>query len=257
MVDLFQFMPEGQVSNSMERTSSIQADINAVLATLEKLGQPSLKEMLIRNHGVQEPCWGVKLGDMKPIVRKLKHRQDLAWALYDTGHYDAMILAGMIADPMAFKRQDLTRWLERARGGSLAGHTIPRLVALGPHAWVLGPRWIELKNTRKRAAGWVVLGMLALSRPDDTLDMQRLSCWMQRVGASIHDECHEVQYAMNGFLIQVGCGVESLHQKAKEMAARVGRLNLDLGNNACQCPEALAYLERSAQKGVIGKKRTL
>ncbi len=99
----------------MERTSSIQADFNAVLATLEKLGQPSLKEMLIRNHGVQEPCWGVKLGDMKPIVRKLKHRQDLAWALYDTGHYDAMILAGMIVDPMAFKRQDLTRWLERAR----------------------------------------------------------------------------------------------------------------------------------------------
>ena len=140
----------------MERTSSIQADFNAVLATLEKLGQPSLKEMLIRNHGVHEPCWGVKLGDMKPLVRKFKHRQDL------------------------------TRWLERARGGSLAGHSIPRLVALGPHAWVLGPRWIELKNARKRAAGWVVLG-----------------------------------------------------------------------NNAYQCPEALAYLERSAQKGVIGKKRTL
>ena len=58
MVDLFQFMPEGQVSNSMERTSSIQADFNAVLATLEKLGQPSLTEMLIRNHSVHEPCWG-------------------------------------------------------------------------------------------------------------------------------------------------------------------------------------------------------
>ncbi len=109
MVDLFQFMPEGQVSNSMERKSSIQADFNAVLATLEKLGQPSLKEMLIRNHGVHEPCWGVKLGDMKPLVRKFKHRQDLAWALYDTGHYDAMIFADMIADPMAFKRQDLIR----------------------------------------------------------------------------------------------------------------------------------------------------
>ena len=63
MIDLFQFMPEGQVSNSMERTSSIQADFNAVLATLEKLGQPSLTEMLIRNHGVHEPYWGVKLGN--------------------------------------------------------------------------------------------------------------------------------------------------------------------------------------------------
>jgi len=138
--------------------------------------------MLIRNHGVHEPCWGVKLSDMKPIVRKFKHRQDLAWALYDTGNYDAMILAAMIADPMGFKRQDLTRWLERARGGSLVGHTTPRLLALGSHACILGPRWIELKNARKRSAGWVVLGMLALSRSDDTLDMQRLRSWMQRVG---------------------------------------------------------------------------
>ena len=129
-----------------------QADFNAVHTTLEKFGQPSLNEMLIRNHVVHELCWRVKLGDMKPIVRKFKHRQDL------------------------------TRWLERARGGSLAGHTTPRLLALGPHACILGPRWIELKNARKRSAGWVVLGMLALSRSDDTLDMQRLRSWMQRVG---------------------------------------------------------------------------
>ena len=62
---------------------------------------------------------------------------------------------------------------------------------------------------------------------------------------------------MNGFPIQVGCGVGFLHQKAKEVAKRVGQLDLDLSNNACQCPEALDYLERSAWRGVIGKKRTL
>ena len=28
---------------------------------------------------------------------------------------------------------------------------------------------------------------------------------------------------------------------------------MDLGNNACQCPEALAYLKRSAQKGGLAK----
>ena len=114
MVDLFQFMPEGQVSNSMERKSSIQADFNAVLATLENSANRASRKCSSAIMACTS-CWGVKLGDMKPLVRKFKHRQDLAWALYDTGHYDAMILAGMIADPMAFKRQDLTRWLERAR----------------------------------------------------------------------------------------------------------------------------------------------
>ena len=57
---------------------------------------------------------------------------------------------------IAFKRQDLTRWLERARGGSLAGHTVRASWLWGLMPWVLEPRWIELKNARK-AAGWVVL----------------------------------------------------------------------------------------------------
>ena len=51
---------------------------------------------------------------------------------------------------------------------------------------------------------------------------------------------------MNGFLVQFGCGIGFLHQKAKEEAKRVGQLDLDLSNNACHCPEALDHLERSA-----------
>lgn len=62
---------------------------------------------------------------------------------------------------------------------------------------------------------------------------------------------------MNGFPIQVGCGVGFLHQKAKEVAKRVGQLDLDLSNNACQCPEALPILSALRRRGVIGKKRTL
>ena len=65
-----------------------------VLKELKALGNPATKKMLMNNHGVQEPCFGVKIGDMKPIQKRIKTDQPLALELYDSGNYDAMYLAG-------------------------------------------------------------------------------------------------------------------------------------------------------------------
>ena len=64
MVDLFQFMPEGQVSNSMERKAAFKQTLMWFLRLLKNSAN-KLKEMLIRNHGVHEPCGG-ETGDMAP-----------------------------------------------------------------------------------------------------------------------------------------------------------------------------------------------
>jgi hypothetical protein len=40
-----------------------------VLEGLEAMRSPSIKKMLICNHGVKEPCFGVKVGDMKTLVK--------------------------------------------------------------------------------------------------------------------------------------------------------------------------------------------
>ena len=66
--------------------------------------------------------------------------------------------------------------------------------------------------------------------------------------------CQSLPSAQN---VQDRQGLQGTDRHCYPDPSPVGPLDLDLGNNACQCPEALAYLERSAQKGVIGKKRTL
>lgn len=39
----------------------------------------------LRNHGVREPFFGVKIGDMKKIQKRIKKDYQLALDLYDTG----------------------------------------------------------------------------------------------------------------------------------------------------------------------------
>ena len=81
-----------------------------VVKQLEPLGSESTRKVL-RNHGVAEPLFGVKIGDLQRIQKRVKTDHALALELYDTGIYDAMYLAGMIADPQRMTKDDLRRRL--------------------------------------------------------------------------------------------------------------------------------------------------
>ncbi|MFT4640032.1 MAG: hypothetical protein ACI8T1_003357 [Verrucomicrobiales bacterium] len=43
-----------------------------ILTELESMGRDSIKKMLMKNHGIQEPRFGVKVGDMKKIQKRIK-----------------------------------------------------------------------------------------------------------------------------------------------------------------------------------------
>ena len=83
-----------------------------ILEELKPLGSDSYKRVIFK-HGVKEPCYGVKIGDMQKIVKRIKMDYQLALDLYDTGVYDAMYLAGLIADDARMSKDDLQRWATR------------------------------------------------------------------------------------------------------------------------------------------------
>lgn len=68
-----------------------------VVEQLKALGSDAYKKTL-QKHGVQEPVFGVKIEELKKIQKRIKKDYRLALDLYDTGIYDAMYLAGLIAD---------------------------------------------------------------------------------------------------------------------------------------------------------------
>ena len=58
---------------------------NEIVAELKGLGSESIKKVL-RNHGVREPFFGVKVGDLKTLQKKIKRDHTLALELFDTGN---------------------------------------------------------------------------------------------------------------------------------------------------------------------------
>ena len=76
-----------------------------ILEELKPLGRESYKRVLVNNHGIKEPVSGVAVSELKKIQKRVKKDYQLALDLYDTGNYDAMYLAGLIADDERMTRR--------------------------------------------------------------------------------------------------------------------------------------------------------
>ena len=225
-----------------------------IIEELRCLGSESVKKVL-RNHGVREPFFGVKIGDLKKIRKRVKKDYRLALDLYDTGIYDAMYLAGLIADDAQMTKQDLTRWVEEAKGGALESSTVPWVAAGSRHGRELALEWIESKKENVAVAGWSTLSSLVSVKDDVVLDLPELKRLLQRVQKSIHQQPDFVRYAMNGFVIALGTYVQPLSDDALRTAEKIGRVTVDMGNTACQVPDAVKYIQKVRGRGVVGKKR--
>jgi 3-methyladenine DNA glycosylase AlkD len=225
-----------------------------IVEELRALGAESIKKVL-RNHGVQEPFFGVKIGDMKKIQKRIKKDYQLALDLYDTGNYDAMYLAGLVADDAKMTRKDLNHWAIMANGGALASATVPWVAAGSHHGYEIALEWIESKNENVAAAGWATLSSLVAMKADDDLDLPGLERLLKRVQKTIHGEPDSVRSAMNGFVIALGTYVKELSDLAVQAATKIGEVSVDMGNTDCKVPNAVEYIDKARAKGAIGKKR--
>jgi 3-methyladenine DNA glycosylase AlkD len=225
-----------------------------IVKQLESLGQDSYKKVLL-NHGIQEPCFGVKVEELKKIQKRIKKDYQLALELYDTGIYDAMYLAGLIADDLKMTRQDLRHWVETANCASTCEYTVPWVAAESLHGREMALEWIESKKESVAAAGWATLSSLVAIKDDSELDLAELKRLLQRVQKTIQKQPNRVRYAMNGFVIAVGSYVKSLTDLAVQTAEKMGQVTVDMGDTACKVPSAVEYIQKVQKRGAIGKKR--
>ena len=131
-----------------------------IVEELKPSGSESIKKILL-NHGMQEPLFGVKIDDLKKIQKRIKKDYQLALDLYDTGIYDAMYLAGLIADDAKMTKKDLQRWVEQgALARRSATTTVPWVAAESQHGRELALEWIDSKKETspppagRRSAAW-------------------------------------------------------------------------------------------------------
>lgn len=227
----------------------------SVLSELEALGSASYRKVMLA-HGAREPIHGVAISELKKIQKRAGGTNHaLALELWDTGVYDAMYLAALLADDARMGPRDLQRWVDGANCKMLWEYSVAWVAAGSPQGWSVALKWIDSRKENQAAAGWSTLGGIVSVCPDAELDLALLKKLLARVEKEIGKASNRERYAMNGFVIAVGSYVKSLTAEVLALGKRMGKVEVDMGDTSCKVPGVVESIGKVKARGSLGKKR--
>lgn len=218
-----------------------------VMQELQSLGNEQTKKTLTK-HGAKEPFFGVKVGDLKKLVKTNKKDHDLCLKLYESGNSDAMYLAGLIADPTKFTKEILNNWAEKAYWYMISEYTVPDVACQCEFALELALEWIDSPSDGIAAAGWTTLSRLVSPKSKIELPPEIVENLLIRIENNLQDSPNRVRYTMNGFLISAGSYQENFTKPALAVAAKIGKVKVDMGGTACKVPDAASYIAKTRER---------
>lgn len=244
------------VIDSLTNEEEAMATLAEVMQELKARGTEQTVKTMGRHGGPTDKMYGVKIADMKIILKKIKGDQKLALQLYDTGNSDAMYLAGLLADGSKMTAKQLNDWAKKAPWYMISDYTVAWVASENPDGFDLACKWIESRQELVASAGWSTLAAIAGTREDSQLDLESYLALLGQVENSIHQAKNRVKYSMNNFVISVACFIRSLHKQAMATAKRIGKVEVDVGDTSCQVPVAVDYITKTIAKRGVGTKRS-
>ncbi|HWB03958.1 MAG TPA: DNA alkylation repair protein [Verrucomicrobiales bacterium] len=226
-----------------------------IVAELKTLGNAPAKKNWMNNGGAKEPCFGVKVEDMKKIQKRIKMDYQLALDLYDTGIADVMYFAGLIADDAKMTKKDLQKWVEAANSAWVAEYMVPWVASASLHGREMALKWMDSKDEKIAAAGWQTYGSLVAIKDDAELDLAEIKSLLQRAAKAIHQQPDGIKFAMNNFVIAIGCHVKPLHPAAVETANGIGKVAVAPAGKCKSIAFAPERIKQFEARSPIGKKR--
>lgn len=209
---------------------------------------------IYRNHGVVGEVYGVKVADLKVVQKKVKKNHELSLQLYATGNYDAMYLAGLIADEEKMSKQELDRWMTGVDNHLIPTYAVAPVAAKSSYGLELARKWMRSKDEFVVAGGYATYIAMINKKSKEELDLIEIEEILDHIVEVIHQERNQVRYQMNAFVIAAGGYIPSLANKARDYGNTIGKVEVNMGNTACKVPLITPYIDKMIARNE--KKKT-
>lgn len=232
--------------------------LTTVMADLKSRAAEKTRAIYIRHGAPPDRTLGVSVADMKLIVKTIRKQQALACELYATGIFDAMYLAGLVANGAQLTPKQLQSWAEAAAGMPMIfEYTVPWVALESPNPAAVAIDWIKSKKEHIAAAGWCTYSGLIATTPDTQLNLAEIEALLKSIPARITTAPNRVRSTMNAFVIAVGTYVAPLLKQANAVAKQLGTVAVDVGDTACEIPIATDRIAKAHASGRTAKRKTM
>ena len=94
-----------------KKTGASKIDAQAVLQELKSKGSRHRRDQMAPRYGIHtDKAFGVSMSDMLKLAKRLGRSHELAAALWDTGWYEARMLASLVDEPDCVTPAQMDRW---------------------------------------------------------------------------------------------------------------------------------------------------
>ena len=195
-----------------------------VLQDLEALGDEAYRAGMAR-YAIHAPkAFGVAVGKLRTLAKRLGRDHALAQALWDTGWYEARLLAGMVDDPKQVTPEQMDAWRAEFDNWAVTDTLCFDLFDRTPHALAKIDEWVKLEGEFDKRAGFVLLACVALHRKElpDAPFLERLPL----IEAGSTDPRNFVKKGVNWALRAIGSRKSpALKAAALDCAARLAAMS--------------------------------
>jgi 3-methyladenine DNA glycosylase AlkD len=205
----------------MARVRSAEADrVDEALRWLERRGSQRVRDDMRNRYGIVAPkAYGVPMGLIQQLGKRLGRDHDLAQALWATGWYEARLLTAYVDDPARVTAAQMDRWARDFDNWGVCDTLCFALFDRTPHAWRKVEQWSRRRDEFVKRAAFALLASLALhdKHSPDTPFRRSLALIERAAG----DERNFVKKGVSWALRAVGRRSVALNDEAVTLARRL------------------------------------
>ena len=143
-------------------TTAHDTQVQETLAWLERNGTRKNRDGMARYGIVAPKAFGVSVAALRDRAKRFGKDHDLALALWETGWYEARMLAAFVDEPSRVTPAQMDRWARDFDNWAVCDHACFHLFDRTPHAFSRIHKWAPRKEEFVKRAAFALLASVAL-----------------------------------------------------------------------------------------------
>ncbi len=136
--------------------------VREALTWLERKGTKKNRDGMARYAIVAPNAFGVSVANIRLLGKSLGRDHELAAALWETGWYEARMLAAFVDEPDRVTPAQMDRWARDFDNWAICDHLCFHLFDRTPHAWRKIEQWSGKRDEFVKRAAFALLASVAL-----------------------------------------------------------------------------------------------